>query len=78
MSVLEILGKAPAPTKPGECALDHPTAWQNDEAVCRVRPLDDLDLHLCQELRHALLEDRSLVAAIGKHLAQKGIEAEQF
>jgi hypothetical protein len=36
------LGETPVSSEPGEGALDHPTAQQNDEALLVVAPLDDL------------------------------------
>src|ERR1700724_1612302 len=48
--VLEILGKPPVSAEPGEGALDHPAAGQDDGAPHVVAPFDDLHAqqgHLC-------------------------------
>jgi Ecdysteroid kinase-like family len=62
--VLEVLGETPASSEPGEGALDHPAARQDDEAPHVVAPLDDLHAqqrHLCH---HGFNLPR-VVAAIG-------------
>jgi hypothetical protein len=48
--VLEVLGETPVSSEPGEGALDHPAARQDDKALHIVAPLDDLHRqrrHLC-------------------------------
>jgi hypothetical protein len=48
--VLKVPSETPVASEPGEGALDHPTARQNDEALRVVAPLDDLraqQRHLC-------------------------------
>ena len=42
-SCFHILGQAAVAVQPGEGALDHPTAGQQDKALGSVRPFDDLD-----------------------------------
>ena len=46
-------GETPVSSEPGEGALDHPAAWQDDKALHIVAPLDDLHAqrwHLCRPL----------------------------
>jgi hypothetical protein len=40
--VLEVLGETPVSAEPGEGALDHPAAREDDEALHVVAALDDL------------------------------------
>ena len=50
---------------------------QHDESLHLIGALDDLHLHVGQDLFDRLAELGSLVAAIGIELQQEGIEAEQ-
>ena len=62
--VLKVLGVTPVSAEPGEGALDHPAARQDDEALHVVAPLDDrqaLSRHLC----HGSVNLPGVVAAIG-------------
>jgi len=61
--VLEILGKTPVSSEPGEDAFDHPPPGQDNEAL-HVAPLDDLHAqhrHLC----HGSCNLPGVVTAIG-------------
>ena len=65
--VLEVLGEAPVAPEPGEGALDHPAARQDDEALYIVAPFDDLQAqpwHHC----HRSLNLPGVVATIGPDL----------
>src|SRR5437667_11993921 len=68
---LEVLGEAAAATKPGEGALDHPSAGQELEAFDAWRPLDDLD-----RPRAAIVDGGAQlgtpVDAVGEDVAQLG------
>jgi hypothetical protein len=69
--VLEVLGETPVTPDPGEGALDHPAARQNDEALYVVTPLDDLQVqprHLC----HRRVNLPSVVASIGPDQFEPG------
>jgi hypothetical protein len=59
-----VLGETPVASKPGESALDHPTARQDDEALHVVAPFDDLHAqrrYLC----HRSVNLPGVVAATG-------------
>jgi hypothetical protein len=58
--VLEILGETPVASKPGEGALDHPAARQDDEAPHVVAPFDDLDAQR-RHLRHLSVNCQALL-----------------
>ncbi len=75
--IFPVLGQATASVEPGESALDHPPAWQDNEPLRRVRSLDDLHLELGHDASDPGLEHRTLVAGVGEDLAQERVEAEQ-
>src|SRR6516164_6177577 len=62
--VLEVLGKTPVSSEPGEGALDHAAARQDDEAPHVVAPLDDLHAQPWH-LSHRSLNLPCVVAAVG-------------
>ena len=61
--VLEILGKTPVSSEPGEDAFDHPPPGQDNEAL-HVAPLDDLHAHQ-RHLCHNSFNLPGVVTAIG-------------
>ena len=69
--VLEVLSKPPVSAEPGEGALDHPAAWEDDEALHVVAALDDLHAqhrHPC----HRSVNLPGVVAAIGPDQFEPG------
>lgn len=77
IAAFPILGQSSASPKPGEGALDDPAFRQDDEAVCRIGSLDDLEVHLPQNGPQSGLESGALISAIGIELEKEGVEAEQ-
>ena len=61
---LEVHGKTPVSSEPGEGALDHPAPRQDDEALRVAAPLDDLHAQL-RHLGHRSSNLPGAVAAIG-------------
>jgi hypothetical protein len=62
--ILEVFGKTTVASEPGESALDHPAARQDDEALHVFAALDDLRAqrrHLC----HRAINLPGVIAAIG-------------
>lgn len=71
-----ILGEPTASVQPSDGSLDNPALRQDDEPLCRIRALDDLDLNLAHDPAQPILELRPLIAAIGTKLAQERVQAE--
>ena len=70
----EVLGEPSAAAEPGEGALDHPSAWQELEAVFGgVGAPDDLEGPRT-EWSHGVAQLVAAIAAIGEHMAQPRIE----
>jgi len=69
--VLEVLGETPVSSEPGEGALDHPTARQNDEAPHVVAPLDDLHAQPRRLCRRSFNLPR-VVVAVGPEESEPG------
>jgi hypothetical protein len=72
-----VLGQSSAAVEPADGSLDDPTLGQNDESLGGVRSLDDFQIHLAHDALERGLELRSLIAAVGVKLEEKGLEAEQ-
>jgi Copper resistance protein B precursor (CopB) len=69
--VLEVLDKTPVSSEPGEGALDHPAARQDDKTLHVVAPLDDLRAqrrHFC----HRTVNLPGVVAAISPDQFEPG------
>lgn len=66
---LPVLCEAAASSEPCECALHHPAARQDDEALGRVGALDNLD-GPAAVAAHRVLELVASIAAIGEDVAQ--------
>jgi len=58
-------------TEPCESTFDNPSAWQNFEALRRVRTLDDFYRPFADALQ-SLAQFISSIATIGKDMAQPG------
>jgi hypothetical protein len=73
----KVLGQTPVSSEPGEGALDHPAARQDDEPFYVVVPLDDLHTqqrHLC----HRSLNLPRAGAAIGPNQVEPREAAESL
>jgi len=68
----EILCQSATATEPRESTFDNPSAWQNFEALRRVRTLDDFYRPFA-DARQSLAQFISSIATIGKDMAQPGI-----
>ena len=68
----EILCQSATATEPCESTFDNPSAWQNFEALRRVRTLDDFYRPFADALQ-SLAQFISSIATIGKDMAQPGI-----
>jgi hypothetical protein len=60
--VLEVFGEPVAAAEPSESSLDDPSFRQDLKALGSIGPLDDFHLQFRQNVRHRLLELRSLIA----------------
>src|ERR1700724_2108936 len=69
--ILEVLGKTPVSAEPGEGALDHPAARQDDEALHIIAALDDLHAQDGQFGR-GRLDLPGVVAAVGPDQFEPG------
>src|SRR5215217_6774489 len=70
----EVLGQSTAASKPSECSLHNPAALEYRKAFGRVGALDDLDSPVPAS-SDSLAQLGSRIAAIGKDMAQPGIES---
>ena len=68
---------AAAAVEPADRSLDDPTLGQHSEAFGLIGAPDDLDREGAADLAKAILEGRSLVAAVGEELEQERVEAKQ-
>ena len=66
-----IFRQSPASVQPCESALDHPSAWDDLEALGGVGAFDDLHCPAA-DLVQSAAQLRPCVAAIGKDMAQPG------
>jgi len=67
----EILCQSATATEPCESTFDNPSAWENFEALRRVRTLDDFYRPFA-DARQSLAQFISSIATIGKDMAQPG------
>src|SRR5580658_1819449 len=70
-SCLHVFGQAPVAVQPGESALNHPAAGQQNKALGDVRPFDDLDRPIT-EIFEGILQLFTGVTSVGEHVAQPG------
>lgn len=70
--VLPILGKAPVSSEPGESALDHPSAWQDDEAAHVVGTLDDFQSQ-ARDFGDGIDDLVRMIAAVGPDELEPGV-----
>lgn len=68
---LPVLGETVAPAEPCEGALDHPAAWQQDEALGGIAATDDFECLLPMPAQ-CLGEFLTGIAAIREDMAQPG------
>src|ERR1700733_637141 len=71
---LDILCQAAIAVEPGDGALHHPPSRQQNEALSRIRPLDDLDAPVAEAFERPL-QFVAGIAAVGEHMTQPGIQA---
>ena len=72
-----VLGPAAAAVQPRDRSFHDPAFRQDLEALCLIGSLDDCDLETAAYPPHTSLEGRTLIAAVGIKLEQKGMESEQ-
>ena len=77
IAVLPILGEPSAAIEPSKRAFDDPAFGQNDKSRDAIGSLDDVDLQTWADSCQGGCEFRSLIAAIGEQLLQKGKHPEQ-
>ncbi len=75
--VLEVLCQPAASPKPRESPFDHPASRQNLKTLGCVGSLDDRGRKSGHGLLLTLVEDRSLIAAVGEQFLQERIAPEQ-
>jgi len=69
--LIEVLGEAAVAAEPRQCALDHPSAREDDEAFGSIRTPDDRD-SLFVDLAQCVVEFVASIAAMQKHDAAMG------
>lgn len=77
VEALPVLGQPAAAVEPGDGAFDNPAPGQDDEPLCRIAALDDLEADLAADTTQSVLELRSLVAAVGIELEQERMQAKE-
>jgi hypothetical protein len=71
-AIFHIFGEATASTEPGQRSFHDPTPGDDLKADCRVGPFDYFYFHMRQNFLTGLLENGTLVSAIGKEFLQNG------
>jgi hypothetical protein len=77
IAVLPILREPSAAIEPSKRTLDNPAFGQDNEPLDPIRALDDLDFQMRANFGQRGGEFRSLIAAVGEQLLEKGKHPEQ-
>ena len=77
VAIFPVLGEPATAVEPGDCALDDPALWQNDEALGQIATTDDLGYQARHGDRHAVLKQWSGIGGVGKQLLEKRELSEQ-